>query len=214
MLFQIVPTHFNPWLSCFCIHSCTYLIKEHPYWHGSMNILNELNDFGCSQVKTAVYFQWKNGNIKNSINCKYCILSSVALAHLYPRRNNPSLASGSRKPELLAVQHGWDGCWTWVSSLPYWRLSHMYLTFRFLKCCLSTYVYSFSAPICFWGCVFLSEVTLALLDAATDKDSEVQEQVRKSILTLGKQQPDRVLAMCQDYLLKHPKVTTQNSESP
>uniref|UniRef100_A0A669F749 Maestro heat-like repeat family member 1 n=1 Tax=Oreochromis niloticus TaxID=8128 RepID=A0A669F749_ORENI len=49
-------------------------------------------------------------------------------------------------------------------------------------------------------------VTLALLDAATDKDSEVQEQVRKSILTLGKQQPDRVLAMCQDYLLKHPKL--------
>uniref|UniRef100_A0A669D564 Maestro heat-like repeat family member 1 n=1 Tax=Oreochromis niloticus TaxID=8128 RepID=A0A669D564_ORENI len=50
------------------------------------------------------------------------------------------------------------------------------------------------------------KVTLALLDAATDKDSEVQEQVRKSILTLGKQQPDRVLAMCQDYLLKHPKL--------
>lgn len=47
---------------------------------------------------------------------------------------------------------------------------------------------------------------MALLDAATDKDSEVQEQVRKSMLTLGKQQPDRVLAMCQDYLLKHPKV--------
>lgn len=49
-------------------------------------------------------------------------------------------------------------------------------------------------------------MTLALLDAATDKDSKVQEQVRKSILTLGKQQPDRVLAMCQDYLLQHPKV--------
>lgn len=53
---------------------------------------------------------------------------------------------------------------------------------------------------------FPLEVTLALLDAANDKDSEVQEQVRKSMLTLGKQQPDRVLAMCQDYLLKHPKV--------
>jgi len=50
------------------------------------------------------------------------------------------------------------------------------------------------------------EVTLALLDAANDKDAEVQEQVRKSVLTLGKQQPDRVLAICQDYLLKHPKV--------
>ncbi|KAM6910364.1 maestro heat-like repeat-containing protein family member 1 isoform 1-T1 [Xenentodon cancila] len=52
----------------------------------------------------------------------------------------------------------------------------------------------------------IEQVTLALLDAANDKDSEVQEQVRKSMLTLGKQQPDRVLAMCQDYLLKHPKL--------
>ncbi|CAB1420313.1 unnamed protein product [Pleuronectes platessa] len=52
----------------------------------------------------------------------------------------------------------------------------------------------------------VEQVTLALLDAANDKDPEVQEQVRKSMLTLGKQQPDRVLAMCQDYLLKHPKL--------
>lgn len=58
----------------------------------------------------------------------------------------------------------------------------------------------------FLVCVLIVEVTLALLDAANDKDSEVQEQVRKSMLTLGKQKPDRVLAMCQDYLLKHPKV--------
>lgn len=64
-----------------------------------------------------------------------------------------------------------------------------------------------SHPLIFCSsCVCPAEVTLALLDAATDKDSKVQEQVRKSILTLGKQQPDRVLAMCQDYLLKHPKV--------
>ncbi|XP_034409167.1 maestro heat-like repeat-containing protein family member 1 isoform X2 [Cyclopterus lumpus] len=56
----------------------------------------------------------------------------------------------------------------------------------------------------------VEQVTLALLDAATDKDSEVQEQVRKSMLTLGKQQPDRVLAMCQDYLLKHPKLVVSH----
>uniref|UniRef100_A0A665TFB9 Maestro heat-like repeat family member 1 n=1 Tax=Echeneis naucrates TaxID=173247 RepID=A0A665TFB9_ECHNA len=56
----------------------------------------------------------------------------------------------------------------------------------------------------------LSKVTLALLDAAIDKDSKVQEQVRKSMLTLGKQQPDRVLAMCQDYLLKHPKLVVSH----
>ncbi|XP_032374058.1 maestro heat-like repeat-containing protein family member 1 [Etheostoma spectabile] len=56
----------------------------------------------------------------------------------------------------------------------------------------------------------VEQVTLALLDAATDKDSVVQEQVRKSMLTLGKQQPDRVLAMCQDYLLKHPKLVVSH----
>ncbi|TSK34778.1 Maestro heat-like repeat-containing protein family member 1 [Bagarius yarrelli] len=52
----------------------------------------------------------------------------------------------------------------------------------------------------------VEQVTLALLDAANDKDVGVQEQVRKSILTLGNQQPDKVLSMCQDYLLKHPKL--------
>ncbi|KAJ3597626.1 hypothetical protein NHX12_001144, partial [Muraenolepis orangiensis] len=56
----------------------------------------------------------------------------------------------------------------------------------------------------------VEQVTLALLDGANDKDAEVQEQVRKSVLTLGKQKPDRVLAMCQDYLLKHPKLITSH----
>uniref|UniRef100_A0A672GBI7 Maestro heat-like repeat family member 1 n=1 Tax=Salarias fasciatus TaxID=181472 RepID=A0A672GBI7_SALFA len=56
----------------------------------------------------------------------------------------------------------------------------------------------------------VEQITLALLDAANDKDTEVQEQVRKSLLTLGKQQPDRVLAMCQDYLLKHPKLVVSH----
>uniref|UniRef100_A0A674EIK7 Maestro heat like repeat family member 1 n=1 Tax=Salmo trutta TaxID=8032 RepID=A0A674EIK7_SALTR len=50
------------------------------------------------------------------------------------------------------------------------------------------------------------KVTLALLDSANDKDPVVREQVRKSILTLGKQQPNKVLSMCQDYLVKHPKL--------
>ncbi|XP_061529897.1 maestro heat-like repeat-containing protein family member 1 isoform X2 [Phycodurus eques] len=56
----------------------------------------------------------------------------------------------------------------------------------------------------------VEQVTLALLDAANDKDSEVQAQVRKSMLTLGNEQPDRVLAMCQDYLLKHPKLVVSH----
>uniref|UniRef100_A0A8C1X6P8 Maestro heat-like repeat-containing protein family member 1 n=1 Tax=Cyprinus carpio TaxID=7962 RepID=A0A8C1X6P8_CYPCA len=55
-------------------------------------------------------------------------------------------------------------------------------------------------------CYAVLSVTLALLDAANDRDPVVQEQVRKSILTLGNQQPDKVLSMCQDYLLKHPKL--------
>ncbi|KAI4893277.1 hypothetical protein NFI96_019675 [Prochilodus magdalenae] len=52
----------------------------------------------------------------------------------------------------------------------------------------------------------VEQVTLALLDAANDKDAGVQEQVRKSILTLGNQQPDKVLSICQDYLVKHSKL--------
>ncbi|XP_036439698.1 maestro heat-like repeat-containing protein family member 1 isoform X1 [Colossoma macropomum] len=56
--------------------------------------------------------------------------------------------------------------------------------------------------------ILLLEVTLALLDAANDKDAGVQEQVRKSILTLGNQQPDKVLSICQDYLVKHSKLVT------
>ncbi|XP_076846747.1 maestro heat-like repeat-containing protein family member 1 isoform X2 [Brachyhypopomus gauderio] len=54
----------------------------------------------------------------------------------------------------------------------------------------------------------VEQVALALLDAANDKDPGVQEQVRKSILTLGEQQPDKVLSMCQDYLVKHPKLVS------
>uniref|UniRef100_A0AAY5EGS2 Maestro heat-like repeat family member 1 n=1 Tax=Electrophorus electricus TaxID=8005 RepID=A0AAY5EGS2_ELEEL len=53
-----------------------------------------------------------------------------------------------------------------------------------------------------------THVTLALLDAANDKDPGVQEQVRKSILTLGNHQPDKVLSMCQDYLVKHSKLVS------
>uniref|UniRef100_A0A671LQI6 Maestro heat-like repeat-containing protein family member 1 n=1 Tax=Sinocyclocheilus anshuiensis TaxID=1608454 RepID=A0A671LQI6_9TELE len=50
------------------------------------------------------------------------------------------------------------------------------------------------------------EMYLFLLQPLCAQDPVVQEQVRKSILTLGNQQPDKVLSMCQDYLLKHPKL--------
>ncbi|RXM27386.1 Maestro heat-like repeat-containing protein family member 1 [Acipenser ruthenus] len=52
----------------------------------------------------------------------------------------------------------------------------------------------------------VERVSLALMDAANDKDPLVQEQVRKSMLTLGEHQPDKILSMCQDYLVKHPKL--------
>ncbi|XP_039593535.1 maestro heat-like repeat-containing protein family member 1 isoform X2 [Polypterus senegalus] len=52
----------------------------------------------------------------------------------------------------------------------------------------------------------IERLCLALLDAANDKDSLVQEQVRKSLLTLGNHQPDKILTMCQDYLVKHHKL--------
>ncbi|KAJ8415756.1 hypothetical protein AAFF_G00403130 [Aldrovandia affinis] len=52
----------------------------------------------------------------------------------------------------------------------------------------------------------VEQVSLALMDIANDRDPLVQEQVRKSMLTLGKRQPDKILSMCQGYLVKHPKL--------
>lgn len=101
----------------------------------------------------------------------------------------------------------------WTETILYVLPLFVLLASSFTACVInsiSSYFVSFLfiMSLC---CVVPLEVTLALLDAANDKDSEVQEQVRKSMLTLGKQQPDRVLAMCQDYLLKHPKVKHQLS---
>uniref|UniRef100_A0A674EIK6 Maestro heat like repeat family member 1 n=1 Tax=Salmo trutta TaxID=8032 RepID=A0A674EIK6_SALTR len=79
------------------------------------------------------------------------------------------------------------------------QVSHSCLTTPRLFCIFT--------PPCLPCCLLSpSEVTLALLDSANDKDPVVREQVRKSILTLGKQQPNKVLSMCQDYLVKHPKL--------
>ncbi|XP_006635903.2 maestro heat-like repeat-containing protein family member 1 isoform X1 [Lepisosteus oculatus] len=52
----------------------------------------------------------------------------------------------------------------------------------------------------------VEHICLALMDAAIDKDLLVQDQVRKSLLTLGRQHPDKILSMCQGYLIKHPKL--------
>uniref|UniRef100_A0A8C9VSY4 Maestro heat-like repeat-containing protein family member 1 n=1 Tax=Scleropages formosus TaxID=113540 RepID=A0A8C9VSY4_SCLFO len=49
-------------------------------------------------------------------------------------------------------------------------------------------------------------VLQALVEAANDRDPAVQEQVRRSMATLGKRKPEKVLALCHAYLVKHPKV--------
>ncbi|KAK1795222.1 hypothetical protein P4O66_010397, partial [Electrophorus voltai] len=72
----------------------------------------------------------------------------------------------------------------------------------------SKFYWVFLLKYAIWSVFIQSEVTLALLDAANDKDPGVQEQVRKSILTLGNHQPDKVLSMCQDYLVKHSKLVS------
>lgn len=118
-------------------------------------------------------------------------------ALLFPRGKAWPTDTGSKEPTRgLSVMDGTD---VERKSSPLFFSSLLFSCFRSHYCC--TYLF----------CVLLPpEVTLALLDAANDKDADVQEQVRKSMLTLGKQQPDRVLSMCQDYLLKHPKVTFMN----
>ncbi|KAJ8334099.1 hypothetical protein SKAU_G00397380 [Synaphobranchus kaupii] len=52
----------------------------------------------------------------------------------------------------------------------------------------------------------VARASLALMDAANDRDPAVREQVRKSLLTLGKQRTGKILSMCQDYLIQHSKL--------
>uniref|UniRef100_A0A7N8XQF9 Maestro heat-like repeat family member 1 n=1 Tax=Mastacembelus armatus TaxID=205130 RepID=A0A7N8XQF9_9TELE len=98
-------------------------------------------------------------------------------------------------------------------------LSSLAISFHVCLCLATSYhvlcARSFAAhvlPLVLGAFLLFNLLKLAstLLYAANDKDPEVQEQVRKSMLTLGKQQPDRVLAMCQDYLLKHPKLVVSH----
>lgn len=110
---------------------------------------------------------------------------------------------GKLDPQTPAPRSQPEVCPSWMGQM--WNVSPLLFSFLLFSCFRSHYLCTYLF------CVLLPpEVTLALLDAANDKDADVQEQVRKSMLTLGKQQPDRVLSMCQDYLLKHPKVTFMN----
>ncbi|ESO87809.1 hypothetical protein LOTGIDRAFT_234834 [Lottia gigantea] len=51
------------------------------------------------------------------------------------------------------------------------------------------------------------DMTMALIDAAHDKDESVQEIIANSLLELGKKRPHLVLSSCNVYLKKHNKLS-------
>lgn len=56
--------------------------------------------------------------------------------------------------------------------------------------------------------IFLpSELCLALIDAANDKQHEVRQMIMTSLHELGKKQPEMVLSAIKGYLIKHQKVS-------
>ena len=57
-----------------------------------------------------------------------------------------------------------------------------------------------------FGIVSLSDMTMALIDAAHDKDAETKEVIGTALFELGKKRPLLVLSACHSYLKKHTKV--------
>lgn len=55
----------------------------------------------------------------------------------------------------------------------------------------------------------ISEMTMALIDAAYDKESVVQESVADALFDLGRNKTALVLSSCFSYLKKHSKVCHQ-----
>ena len=53
---------------------------------------------------------------------------------------------------------------------------------------------------------YVSEMVMALIDAAYDKDGAVKQVITDSLFELGKKQPALVLSSCHSYLVKHSKV--------
>lgn len=53
---------------------------------------------------------------------------------------------------------------------------------------------------------FVAELAAILLDAITDKDPLVQEQVCGALCALGEAAPEEVLGACEEYLRQHEKV--------
>ena len=54
--------------------------------------------------------------------------------------------------------------------------------------------------------IFPPDMTLALIDAAHDRDSETTEVIGTALFDLGKKKPLLVLSSCHSYLKKHSKV--------
>ena len=52
----------------------------------------------------------------------------------------------------------------------------------------------------------VSDMTMALIDAAHDKDAETKEVISTALFELGKKKPLLVLSACHSYLKKHSKV--------
>ena len=57
----------------------------------------------------------------------------------------------------------------------------------------------------FWMAIS-TELCLALIDAANDKQPEVRQMIMTSLHELGKKQPEMVLSAIKGYLVKHQKV--------
>lgn len=59
-----------------------------------------------------------------------------------------------------------------------------------------------------------AELSTILLDAITDKDPLVQEQVCSALCALGESQPEETLSTCVEHLRQREKVWDQSSACP
>uniref|UniRef100_A0A8C3SIU8 Maestro heat like repeat family member 1 n=1 Tax=Chelydra serpentina TaxID=8475 RepID=A0A8C3SIU8_CHESE len=55
-------------------------------------------------------------------------------------------------------------------------------------------------------CVSFSELAVTLMDATTDKDPLVQEQIYNALCYLGESEPEEILNSCDEYLRQHDKL--------
>ena len=54
--------------------------------------------------------------------------------------------------------------------------------------------------------MLLTELVMALIETAYDKDFSVREVISSSLFTIGHKHPALVLSSCNNYLFKQPKV--------